>query len=177
MLYRFTIELSNIDRNVYETLDFRVSQHPSEIASYLLTRALAFALSYQEGLEFSSQGLADPESPALLKLGRHNAIDLWIEIGNASSRKLHKATKTAKQVIIYTYKNPEVLINDIKANEVHKSEELKIFAFNDQFITALEKQLQKNNRWSLIMQQNQISVSIGDQTIASEIKEYTVTHA
>lgn len=102
MLYRFTIELSNIDRDVYETLDFRVSQHPSEIASYLLTRSLAYALSYEEGLEFSSQGLADPESPALLKYGLHNSIDLWIEIGNASSRKLHKATKTAKKVIIYT---------------------------------------------------------------------------
>ena len=174
MLYRFTIELSNIDRNIYETLDFRVSQHPSEIASYLLTRALAYVLSYEEGLEFSAQGLADPESPALLKLGRHNAIDLWIEIGNASSRKLHKATKTAKQVVIYTYKNPEVLINEIKANDVHKAEELKIFSFDDDFIMSLEKKLQKNNRWSLVTQQNQISVSIGDQTIATEMKQYQV---
>jgi uncharacterized protein YaeQ len=174
VLYRFNIELSNIDRAVYETLDFRVSQHPSEIASYLLTRVLAYALSYEEGLEFSPQGLADPESAALLKQGLHNAIDLWIEIGNASSRKLHKASKTAKQVVIYTYKNPEVLIADIKANAVHKADELQIFAFEEQFIEALENVLQKNNRWSLVLQQNQISISVGDQTIQTEVKQHKV---
>ncbi|MGZ3691707.1 MAG: YaeQ family protein [Pseudobdellovibrio sp.] len=171
MLYRFNIELSNIDREVYETLDFRVSQHPSEIASYLLTRTLAYALSYREGLEFSAQGLADPDSPALQLMGRHNSIDLWIEIGNASSRKLHKATKSAKEVQVYTYKNPEVLINDMKANEVHKAEEIKIFAFDEKFISALEKILEKNNRWSLVIQQNQISVSVGEQSIVTEMKE------
>ena len=54
MLYRFLIELSDIDRSVYKSLDFRVAQHPSEIAPYLLSRVLAYALSYQEGLEFAS---------------------------------------------------------------------------------------------------------------------------
>ena len=174
MLYRFTIELSHIDREIYETLDFRISQHPSEIASYLLTRVLAFSLSYEQGLEFSAMGLADPDSPALIKLGQNNSIDLWIEIGNASSRKLHKATKTANQVVIYTYKNAEVLINDIKANNVHKATELQIFAFDEDFIMGLEKNLQKNNRWSLVVQQNQISVSFGDQTITTELKSYKV---
>lgn len=169
MLYRFTIELSHIDRAVYETLDFRVSQHPSEIASYLLTRVLAYALSYQEGLEFSAGGLSDPEAPALQLLGQHNNIDLWIEIGNPSSRKLHKASKIARQVVIYTYKNLEVLINDINENDVHKAKELQIFSFDEKFITALEKLLEKNNRWSLVIQQNQISLSVKDQTIVTEL--------
>lgn len=174
MLYRFTIELSNIDRGVYETLDFRVSQHPSEIASYLLTRTLAYALSYREGLEFSPQGLSDPDAPALQLLSRHNTVDLWIEIGNTSSRKLHKATKSAKQVMVYTYKNPEVLIADIKSNDVHKAEEIQIYAFEEKFITALEKLLEKNNKWSLVVQQNQLALSVKDQTIETELKEYKV---
>lgn len=177
MLYRFTIELSNIDREVYETLDFRVSQHPSEIPSYLLTRVLAYALSYQEGLNFSAGGLSDPEAPALLSLGLHNSIDLWIEIGNPSSRKLHKATKTAKQVVVYTYKSAEVLVNDIKANDVHKAEELQIFSLDEKFISALEKQLEKNNRWTLVVQQNEISLSIKDTSIVTELKQHSVAGA
>ena len=172
MLYRFTIELSNIDRNQYESLDFRVAQHPSEIASYLLTRTLAYALSYQEGLEFSPQGLGDPDTPALQKFGQHNAIDLWVEIGNASARKLHKATKSAKHVVVYTYKNPEVLIADIKASNVHKAKEIEIFAFDEKFISALEKKLEKNNKWNLLIQQNQLSLSVGDESISGELKEY-----
>ena len=152
-----------------------MSQHPSEIASYLLTRALAYALSYEEGLEFSAMGLGDPDAPALQKMGLHGSIDLWIEIGNASSRKLHKASKAAKQVVVYTYKNPEVLIADIKANDVHRAQDLKIYAFDEKFITALEKQLEKNNRWSLVVQQGEISLSIGDLSVVTELKELSVT--
>lgn len=44
-----------------------------------------------------------------LKSAANGAIDLWIEIGNPSSKKLHKATKTANRVIIYTYKSADVL--------------------------------------------------------------------
>jgi uncharacterized protein YaeQ len=106
MLYRFQIELSDIDRGVYESLDFRVAQHPSETYPYMLSRVLAYCLTYQEGLEFTPGGLADPEAPALRKLGHHNSIDLWIEIGNPSARKLHKASKAAKEVSVFTYKTP-----------------------------------------------------------------------
>lgn len=174
MLYRFNIELSDIDRGVYETLDFRVSQHPSEIPSYLLTRVLAYALSYQDGLNFSDEGLSNPDAPGLSMLGLHNSIELWIEIGNASSRKLHKATKTARHVQVYTYKNPEVLVNDIKANDVHRAADIQITAFDEKFISALEKLLEKNNRWSVVLQQNQLAVSIKDHSINTEVRKYAV---
>lgn len=174
MLYRFNIELSNIDRGVYETLDFRVAQHPSEAAPYLLTRVLAYALSYQQGLDFSPKGLGDPDAPALQLLNHHNTIDMWIEIGNASARKLHKATKTARQVVVYTYKNPQVLIDDIKANDVHKAHELQIFSFDEKFVSVLEKHLEKNNHWSVVVQQNQIDLSINDTAITTELKQHKV---
>lgn len=87
MLYRFTIELSDIDRNIYQTLEFRVAQHPSEIPTYLLTKVLAYVLSYEEGLEFSGSGLSDPEAPAMKTTSPAGAIELWIEIGNPSAKK------------------------------------------------------------------------------------------
>ena len=64
MLYHFEISLSDVDRGIYQNLDFRISQHPSENHLYLMTRALAYPLSYQEGLEFSAGGLADPQTVA-----------------------------------------------------------------------------------------------------------------
>src|SRR5665213_1264831 len=109
MLYRFEIALSDIDRGIYEKLDFRVNQHQSETGIYLLTRALAFALSYEPALEFSAAGLADPDAPALQAKTATGICDLWIEIGNPSAKKLHKAAKIAKRVEVYTYKNPELL--------------------------------------------------------------------
>jgi len=173
MLYHFQFELSDIDRGVYETLDFRLAQHPSETAPYLLTRALAFALSYQEGLEFSPAGLGDPEAPALKSLGLHGAIDLWIEIGNPSARKLHKASKAARQVEIYTYKNPEVLLQEIRGGEIHRAQEIGIYSFSSQFLQTLEERLEKNNRWSLVRQQENLSVTIAGQSISTEVHRYS----
>lgn len=177
MLYRFTLEVSDIDRGVYETLDFRVAQHPSENASYLLTRVLAYALSYQQGIEFAPGGLSDPDSPGLQALGQHNAIDLWIEIGNPSTRKLHRASKLARQVVVYTYKNPEILVAQIKTDEVHRASEIQIRAFNANFLESLESQLQKNNRWSILLQQGQLDVSTGTGTVSTEVNAHSIANS
>ncbi|NUN06834.1 MAG: YaeQ family protein [Bdellovibrio sp.] len=170
MLYRFQIDFSDIDRGVYESLDFRVAQHPSETHPYLLSRVLAYCLAYQEGLEFTPGGLGDPEAPALRKMGNHNSIDLWIEIGNPSARKLHKATKAAKEVRVFTYKNPDVLLNEIKNNEVHRANELRIAAFDLKFLEILSEKLEKNNRWTLLAHQGQMNLTIGEDTFTSEIQ-------
>lgn len=170
MLYRFQIELSDIDRGVYETLDFRAALHPSEASSYLLCRVLAYALAYQESLEFSPGGLGDPEAPALRVLGPQNNIQIWIEIGNPSARKLHKAGKTAEKVMIFTYKNPEVLLNEMRGNHVHRAEEIEIYAFDSKFLEGLEAHLEKNNRWSVMRQEGQLTVSIGSDTVSGEAK-------
>jgi uncharacterized protein YaeQ len=158
MLYRFQIELSDIDRGVYESLDFRVAMHPSETAAYLLTRTLAYCLSYRPGLEFSPKGLADPDAPALLVTGQAGSIELWIEIGNPSARKLHKASKAAREVMVFTYKNPELLRIEIAAGDVHRAAEIKIQAFKASALEQLERGLEKNNRWSVLVQDGAIGV-------------------
>ncbi len=172
MLYRFQIELSNIDRGIYQSLDFRVAQHPSEAIPYLLTRTLAYSLSYQSGLEFSSKGLSDPEGPALQVITDNGALDLWIEIGNPSARKLHKANKAARQVIVYTYKSAEVLILDIQNNDVHKADQIQIYAFDPKILLELESYLEKNNRWGVLLQDGRLSIEIGGKSIAMEVKKY-----
>jgi uncharacterized protein YaeQ len=65
-IYSFAINLSDLDRNVYQALAFRVAKHPSETDAYLLTRVLAYCLEYREGLNFSKGGcptLTHPRSP------------------------------------------------------------------------------------------------------------------
>ncbi len=172
MLYHFEFDFSDIDRGVYEKLDFRLVQHQSETGPYLLSRALAFALSYEEGLEFSPMGLSDPDAPALLSKDAMGSTDLWIEIGNPSAKRLHKASKVAKRVVIYTYKSPEVLVKDIIDNKVHRAENLQIFAFDPKALQVLEKQLQKNNRWSVLHQQGQIDINTGTLDHTIFVKEF-----
>jgi uncharacterized protein YaeQ len=107
-LYRFRIELSDLDRSVYDSLDFRVAMHPSETNDFLITRVLAYALNWQEGLEFSAGGLHEAEEPAMKVAGRHGTTALSIEIGNPSAKRLHKNAKAADAIKVYTYKDPSL---------------------------------------------------------------------
>jgi uncharacterized protein YaeQ len=164
-VYRFRLELSDVDRGVYESLDFRTALHPSETPIYLVTRVLAYALNAQEGLAFSPSGLSDPDAPAMrVDDAQGGGTRLWVEIGNPSARKLHKAAKAADQVKVYTYKQPELLLKDIAAGEVHRASELGIVSFDPRFLERLAASLQKDNSWGVMMSDGVLLVTRPDGT-------------
>jgi uncharacterized protein YaeQ len=168
-LYRFQIELSDIPRGIYETLDFRVAQHPSEALPYMLTRVLAFVLNTQEGLSFAPTGLHDPDAAAISIDSPNGGAELLIEIGSPSARKLHKATKTARHVKVYTYKNPESLMAEIRSEKVHRAEEVEVFSLAPAFLTQLGEVLKRDNRWAILFDDGTISVQVGETYIAGEL--------
>ncbi len=162
-VYRFRIELSDVDRGVYDNLDFRAAFHPSEALVYLVTRVLAYALNSQDGLVFSPGGLSDPDAPAIrLDNVSNGGTDLWIEIGNPSARKLHKASKAARKVKVYTYKNPEPLLKEINGGDVHRASNIDIMSFDQKFIERLAGVLQKDNAWCLMMSAGMLVVTLAD---------------
>jgi uncharacterized protein YaeQ len=170
MLYQFEIALSDVDRGIYQTLDFRLNQHPSENGLYLLTRALAYALSYQENLEFSPQGLADPDVPALLAPHPMGGYELWIEIGNPSPKRLHKASKASRHVKVYTYKNPELIVKEVATETVHRAEEIIIFGLDTKFLERLESSLKKKNIWTLLHQEGLLDLATGDANLSTNLR-------
>jgi uncharacterized protein YaeQ len=107
-LYRFQIDLSDVDRNLYQTLEFRAAMHPSESLPFFVTRILAYCLNYREGLEFSP-GISAPEEPAIRVMGLTGNRELWIDIGNPTAKRIHKASKSSQEVRIYTHKDAPML--------------------------------------------------------------------
>ena len=79
-VYNFKIELADSDRAVYAPLDLRVARHPSETEEHLLTRVLAYCLEYTEGITLSN-GLADPDQPAISVRDLTGALRVWIDVG------------------------------------------------------------------------------------------------
>jgi uncharacterized protein YaeQ len=173
-LLRFQIDLSDIDRSIYKPFDFRMAKHPSESDAYLLTRLFAFLLNDREGLEFSPGGLSDPEAPALSAAAPHGEILLWIEIANPSARKLHKASKTARQVKVYTYKDVGPLLEEIRNGKVHKAETLEIYSLDPGFLEALASRLERTNKWGVVQQDGSVTVSIGDWSASTELVKHGV---
>lgn len=173
-LYRFRIDLSDVDRSVYEALDFRVAQHPSESLQYLLTRVIAYALNTQEGLDFSPEGLHDPEAPALRVQDLTGGISLWIEIGNTNPKKLHKAAKTAKAVKVYTYKNPADFLRDCLGQNIFRAENIEVFSLDPKFLDVLGAEIQRDNRWSLLRHENSLTITIGELSLTTELRSHQI---
>ncbi len=171
-LYRFKIELSDPEKAAYLSLDFRIAQHPSESLQYLLTRVFAYALNFQPGIEFSPTGLSDPDSPCLRILNSHGGYDLWIEIGNPSNRKMHKASKAAAKLKIYTYKDPQVLMNELASEPVHGQKQIEIFSIPADFLNQLAEKIKKENQWSLICMDGTLMVNAEDLVAACELRRH-----
>src|SRR4051812_40807911 len=119
-IYNFDVQLSDVDRHVYETLSLRVARHPSETEEYLVTRVLAYCLEYAEGITFS-KGLTDPDEPAVVVRDLTGALRVWIEVGSPDAERLHKASKASPRVVVYTHKAPERLAQQLSTERIHKA--------------------------------------------------------
>ncbi|MBC7741477.1 MAG: YaeQ family protein [Bdellovibrionaceae bacterium] len=171
-LYRFKIELSDVPKEQYQSLDFRVAQHPSESLPYLLTRVFAYALSYQEGIEFSSGGLSDPDHPCLSVLSPSRDMRVWIEIGNPSARKIHKASKASPKLKIFTYKDPNVLLNEMNQEVIHRKSEIEVYSISPAALERLSLKLKKDNKWTVVVMDGTVMVNAEDITEEFELKRH-----
>ncbi len=160
-----------MDRNLYQTLEFRAALHPSESIPFFVTRILAYCLNHQEGLEFSG-GISTPEEPALKVMGLTGGIDLWIDIGNPTAKRIHKACKSVKQVLIYTHKDGQMLVKDFQAQEVHRLESIGIYSFDQRFLNALGSSLSRDNHWELTHNQGSLYIGIGHNSYEGQVIKY-----
>jgi uncharacterized protein YaeQ len=173
-LYRFKINLSDVDRNLYEQLDFRLAMHPSETHNFLISRMLAYVLNIQDGLVFSAAGLAEPDEPCLSMPDPRGGLGLWIEIGSPSARRLHKAAKAATKVKVYTYKNPAALVKEIVTEKVYNQERIEIFSLSLEFLERLGLALEKDNSWDVMHNEGSLTVNIGDISEAGELTRHQI---
>ena len=172
-IYNFDVELSDSDRRVYESLALRVARHPSESEEYLLTRVLAYFLEYTEGIAFS-RGLAEPGEPAISVRDLTGAIRSWIEIGAPDAARLHKASKAAPRVAVYTHKDPAQLLRNLAGERIHRAEALELYAIDRAFVAALAARLDRRMAFSLSIDDRELHLSIGTATLSGAVARHKV---
>ena len=172
-IYNFGIELADSDRKVYESLALRVARHPSESEEYLLTRVLAYALEFTEGIEFS-RGLSEPDEPAISVRDLTGAIRSWIDIGTPDAGRLHKACKTAPRVAVYTHKDPAQLVSRLAGERIHRVELLELYAVDRSLIGALAARLERRMTFSLSVNDRDLYLSIGADTLTGPVSRCAV---
>jgi uncharacterized protein YaeQ len=167
-IYSFGIELADSDRQVYESLALRVARHPSETEEYLLTRVLAYALEFTEGIEFS-RGLSEPDAPAIAIRDLTGAIRSWIDIGTPDAGRLHRAGKTAPRVAVYTHKDPAQLVGRLAGERIHRAETLELYAVDRGLVERLAARLERRMAFSLSVSDRDLYLSIGGDTLTGRV--------
>ena len=167
-LHRLHVELSDIDRAVYETLDLRVARHPSEGADRVVARVLAYALLYEPGLKFG-KGLSTTEEPALWTHDLTGLLTHWIDVGLPSAERIHTASKKARRVSIVCHKGEEALRREMQRRKVHGADDITVLHLEPTLVRDLADQLEKNSSWIIVHSDGELNITINDSTFAGSL--------
>jgi uncharacterized protein YaeQ len=168
-IYTFEIRLADVDRGVYETLALRVARHPSETAEYLVTRVLAYCLEFAEGIAFT-QGLADPDEPAIAVRDLTGALRVWIDIGAPDAARLHRASKAARRVVVYTHRDPGQLVRQLAGERIHRGEALELYAVDRRLLAELVARLERRLAFSLSVADRHLYLTMGAETLSGVVE-------
>ena len=168
-IYNFAIQLSDVDRGVYEALALKVARHPSESEEYLLTRVLAYCLEFTEGIGFS-RGISNPDEPALSVRDLTGALKVWIDVGSPDAARLHKAAKAAPRVVVYTHKDPAQIQRQLSGERIHRAEALEIYAIDRELIGTLVRHLERRMKIDLSVTDRHLFLSVGDTTLSGAVE-------
>jgi uncharacterized protein YaeQ len=167
-IYTFDIELADSDRSVYESLSLRVARHPSESEEYLVARMLAYVLEFGDGLAFS-RGISDPDEPAMSVRDLTGAIHTWIDVGTPDGARLHKASKVATRVVVYTYKDPRQFLNRLAGERIHRADKLELYAIDRALVSALVARLDRRVAFSVSVADRELYVAIGTENLEGAV--------
>jgi uncharacterized protein YaeQ len=176
-LYHVKLTLSDVERGVYEALDLRLAQHPSESVRYLVTRLLAYALSYEEGIAFNKGGVSSTDEPPVLVRDPTGVLLAWIEVGAPSAARLHKASKAARRVALFTTQSCEDLAAEARAGSIHRAGELEVWRLEPTFLDALGERLERTMALELVHSDGRLYVTIGGQVLEGGVEHAPLLEA
>jgi len=168
-VYNFDIELADHDRQVYESLALRVARHPSESEEHLIARVLAYLLEYAEGIEFS-RGVSEPDDPTIAIRDLTGSIAAWIDIGAPDAARLHKASKAAPRVAVYTHKDPAQFLANLASARIHNVERLELYAIDRPLIAALVARLERRVTFSASVTDRELYISIAAENLTGSVR-------
>ena len=170
-VYSVALELSDVDRGVYETLDVRLAMHPSETPEYLITRLLAWSLEYTEGIEFTT-GLSNGDEPAVVVRDLTGRITAWIEVGMPDADRLHRASKLASRVAVYTHRDLRTVLGQLDGRKIHRAGEIPIYTFGRGFIESVAEILERRMAVSVSVTERHLYLDVNQHAFTTVIEEH-----
>ncbi|MFX0577207.1 YaeQ family protein [Nocardia nepalensis] len=171
-LHNFAIQLADVDRDVYQELEVRVARHPSETAEFMLTRLLAYCLEYEEGIAFSDGGVSSADEPAVLVRDLTGQLTAWIEVGAPDADRVHRGSKSAERVAIYTHRDPAKVLAQLTGKRIHRAEAIPLYSFDRDFIDSAVAAIERRNTVTLSITERLLYLDLNGTGLSTSVEEH-----
>ncbi|WP_330231314.1 YaeQ family protein [Nocardia sp. NBC_00508] len=171
-LHNFAVHLADVDRGVYQELELRVARHPSETAEFMLTRLLAYCLEYEEGITFSDGGVSSTDEPAVLVRDLTGRVTAWIEVGAPEAERVHRGSKLAERVAIYTHRDPAKVLAQLTGKRIHHAEAIPLYSFDRDFIDSAVAAIERRNTVTLSITERLLYLDLNGTGLSTSVEEH-----
>ena len=171
-VYRASVQLSDLDRQIYEQLQTTIAKHPSETEERLVARLLAYALCYQEDLVFT-KGVGSGDEPDLWTKGADGRVQHWIEVGLPDPERLAKSCRHVERATLLVFGAPQTrgrwLTQHLQKLSV--CENLTVVALDSAFLGKLVDKLERAINWELTVTEGALYLTVGGETVESILEQ------
>lgn len=168
-IFNVSVDLSDVDRGVYESIQVRLAMHPSETMEYMATRLLAYCLEFTEGIEMTA-GLSDGDEPAIVVRDLTGRLTAWIEIGLPDADRLHRASKLAQRVAVYTHRDLRILLAQLEGKRIHRAEELAVYSFDPAFVAEFAEWFERRSSMTLSVTEGHLYLDINGHAMETTVR-------
>lgn len=158
------LNIVDMDRHYYQQHSLTLAQHPSETDQRLMVRLLVFALHASESLNFT-KGLSTDDEPDLWQKSLTDDIELWIELGLPSEKRLKKACGRSQQVIVYTYGSADMWWKQIQP-QLARFKNISVYHLNSETTEILQTMKQRNLDIQVSIQDQEVTWHSEDQSLS-----------
>ena len=168
-IYRVTIQLSDVDRGIYETLQATVARHPSETAERLVARLLAYTLFYEPDLAFT-KGISAGDEPDLWLKGADGRVLSWIEVGLPEPERLIKASRHSERAALVACGNALPAWERMHLSRLAGIPNLTVMSIDQVFIDSLATRLERFINWSVTITEGSLYLTVAGETEETSIQ-------
>ena len=155
--YKIELNLTDMDRSVYENLRFTVARHPSETEERLAARLIAYALFYHEQLAFG-RGLSDVDEPALWEKSLDDRVLHWIEVGQPDADRLTWCSRRTERTSLLAYGSLRVWEGKV-VSAVKNLKNLSIAAVPQEVLETLATDMPRSIKWDVMISEGTVFVT------------------
>ena len=155
--YKFELNLTDLDRGVYESVKQTIARHPSETEERMTVRLLAYALWYNELLSFG-RGLSDVDEPALWEKSLDDRVLHWIEVGQPDADRLTWCSRRCEKLTLVAYGNLRVWTTKV-LDSVRHLKNLNVVAMPQDALEEISRDLPRSINWTVMISEGTIFVT------------------